>query len=116
MSGKVKAGFNNLARLVPKPGQSRILAIADLKRHPYLPDVKTFKEAGLDVDDSSVNFRGVALPKGTPRRSSISVRQIFPKMFNDPGILAKMKEREARYGSCQGKRSSRCSKTAGKSL
>jgi tripartite-type tricarboxylate transporter receptor subunit TctC len=92
MSGKVKAGFNNLADSFRSQDNLRILAIADLKRHPYLPDVRTFKEAGLDVDDSSVNFRGVALPKGTPKEIIDKCAEIFPKMFNDPRILAKMKE------------------------
>lgn len=92
LSGKIKAGFNNLADSFRSQDNLKILAIADLQRHPYLPDVRTFKEAGLDIDDSSVNFRGVALPKGTPKEIIDKCAEIFPKMFNDPQILKKMKE------------------------
>ena len=32
----------------------------------FLPDVPTLKEQGYDIDNASVNFRGVMVPKGTP--------------------------------------------------
>jgi tripartite-type tricarboxylate transporter receptor subunit TctC len=91
IGAKVKAGFNNLADAFRSRDQIKILAIADLERHEYLPDVPTFKEVGIDVDDSSVNFRGVAFPKGTPQDIIDKCAEIFPKMFNDKAVLAKMK-------------------------
>jgi tripartite-type tricarboxylate transporter receptor subunit TctC len=69
----------------------RILAIADLERHAFLPEVKTFKELGIDVDDSSVNYRGVLLPKGAPKEVIAKCGDMFVKMFNDPQTLEKMK-------------------------
>lgn len=92
IGGKVKAGFNNLADAFRGTDQLKILAIADVQRHEYLPDVPTFKEKGIDVDDSSVNFRGVALPKGTPQPIIDKCADIFPKMFNDKSVVKKMKE------------------------
>ena len=91
VAGKVKAGFNNLADAFRNQDHLKILAIADLERNEFLPDVKTFKEMGIDVDDSSVNFRGVAFPKGVPEDVIKKSADIFPKMFSDPRTLKKMK-------------------------
>ena len=91
VAGKVKAGFNNLSDAFRNQERIKILAIADLERHEFLPDVKTFKEMGVDVDDSSVNFRGVAFPKGVPQEIIDKCAAVFPKMFNDPKVIAKMK-------------------------
>ena len=91
VAGKVKAGFNNLSDAFRNRERIKILAIADLERHEFLPDVKTFKEMGVDVDDSSVNFRGVAFPKGVPQEIIDKSAAIFPSMFNDKKVIAKMK-------------------------
>jgi tripartite-type tricarboxylate transporter receptor subunit TctC len=92
VAGKVKAGFNNLSDAFRNRDRIKILAIADLERHDFLPDVKTFKEMGYDVDDSSVNFRGVAFPKGVPREVVDKAAGVFPKMFDAKKVVAKMKE------------------------
>lgn len=92
IAGKVKAGFNNLSDAFRNTERIKILAIADLERHEFLPDVMTFKEMGISVDDSSVNFRGVAFPKGVPQEIIDKCAEVFPKMFNDKKVLAKMKE------------------------
>ena len=91
VAGKVKAGFNNLSDAFRNQDRIKILAIADLQRHEFLPDVKTFKEMGVNVDDSSVNFRGVAFPKGVPQEIIDTSAAIFPKMFDDKKVIAKMK-------------------------
>lgn len=91
IASKVKAGFNNLSDAFRNQDRLKILAIADLERHEFLPDVKTFKEMGVDVDDSSVNFRGVALPSGVPADIVAKCSEVFPKMFKDKKVLAKMK-------------------------
>jgi len=91
VAGKVKAGFNNLSDSFRNRDRIKILAIADLERHEFLPEVKTFKEMGVDVDDSSVNFRGVAFPKGVPQEIIDKCAAVFPEMFNDKQVIAKMK-------------------------
>ena len=91
IAGKVKAGFNNLSDAFRSQDRLKILAIADTERHEFLPDVKTFKEAGIDVDDSSVNFRGVALPEGVPQAVIDKCAEAFPKMFNDGKVKKQMK-------------------------
>lgn len=92
IGNKVKAGFNNLSDAFRNQDRLRILAVADPQRHEFLPEVKTFKELGLAVDDSSNNYRGVALPKGAPAEVIAKCAEAFPKMFNDPKIVKKMKE------------------------
>ena len=61
--GQVMAGFNNLSDAFRSQNDIKILAIADLQREKtFLPNVPTLKEEGLDVDNSSVNFRGIMAP------------------------------------------------------
>src|SRR5210317_931752 len=64
IAGDVMAGINNLsdAFRAREAGNVKILAVADLERNEFLPDVPTMMESGLDVDNASVNFRGVMVP------------------------------------------------------
>ncbi len=48
-----------------KAGKIRLLAIPSPKRNPVIPDVPTMKELGFDVD--ILLFRGLSVPKGTPK-------------------------------------------------
>jgi tripartite-type tricarboxylate transporter receptor subunit TctC len=82
--GQAMAGFNNLSDAYRARDRLKILAIADLERdQEFLPDVPTLKERGFDVDDSSVNFRGVMAPKGVPEERLEMLSEAFVKMFND---------------------------------
>lgn len=92
MGGKVIAGFNNLSDAFRAQDRVTILAIADLERHEFLPDVPTFKELGYDVDDASVNFRGVAFAKGVPQEIIDKAAEVFPKMFNARQTVRQMNE------------------------
>ncbi|MDM5147006.1 tripartite tricarboxylate transporter substrate binding protein [Candidatus Persebacteraceae bacterium Df01] len=92
MGGQVKAGFNNLSDAFRSKDNLKILAIADLQRHDFLPDVPTFKEQGVDIDDSSVNFRGIMAPKGTPPEIIAYLAERVPLMFgNKKRVEKKMK-------------------------
>jgi putative tricarboxylic transport membrane protein len=92
MGGQVMAGFNNLSDSYRSRDRLKILAIADNQRNKdFLPDVPTFKELGVDVDDSSVNYRGIMAPKGTPAAVVAYLAEHVPKMFEDKQVLAKMK-------------------------
>lgn len=92
LSGKIMAGFNNLADVYRAQDRLTILAVADVKRHEYLPDVPTLKELGYDVDDSSVNFRGYAFPKGVDPAIVEKAARIVPAMFKDPEVIKRMKD------------------------
>jgi tripartite-type tricarboxylate transporter receptor subunit TctC len=91
-SKTIMSGFTNLADAFRAQDRLRILAIADLERHEFLPDVSTFKELGYDIDNTSVNFRGFAFPAGVPKEIIEYAAQIVPAMFNDPMVVQKMKE------------------------
>lgn len=91
--GQVMAGFNNLSDAYRSQNDIKILAIADLQREKtFLPNVPTLKEEGIDVDNSSVNFRGIMAPKGTPKEVIDFLAKQVPLMFNDKKTLGQMKK------------------------
>ena len=92
LGGQTMAGFNNLSDAYRNRDRLKILAIADLERNEFLPDVPTFKEQGVDVDDSSVNFRGIMAPGGTPEPVLTMLADKVPAMFQDSKVIGKMKE------------------------
>lgn len=93
IAGDVMAGINNLsdAYRARQAGQVKILGVADVKRNEqFLPDVPTLQEQGIDVDDSSVNFRGIMVPKGTPQDRIDFLAARIPEMFKHPRVQSRM--------------------------
>ena len=90
-AGETVAGFNNLSDSARSAADLKILAVADLSRHEYLPDVPTLQESGVDVDDSSVNFRGLMVPAGTPQDVIDYLASKVPNMFGEKKTVGKMK-------------------------
>jgi tripartite-type tricarboxylate transporter receptor subunit TctC len=90
MGGKVMAGFNNLADAFRNRESVNILAIADLQRHPFIEDVPTFLEQDVEVDNSSVNYRGIFLPKGTDQAVIEKCEQAFMDMFQTDKVKSLM--------------------------
>ncbi len=90
---EVMAGINNLSDgyRAAAMGRVKVLAVADLQRSDLLPDVPTMQEAGLDVDDASVNYRGIMVPKGTPQDIIQQLTATLPVMFGNPEVTRKMK-------------------------
>ncbi|MEW7006165.1 Bug family tripartite tricarboxylate transporter substrate binding protein [Lentilitoribacter sp. EG35] len=93
IAGEVMAGVNNLsdAFRAQQAGNVKILGVADLERNEFLPDVPTLKEAGLDVDNSSVNFRGLMAKKGTPPEVIEALAAKVPEMFKHSRVASRMK-------------------------
>ena len=93
IAGDVMAGVNNLsdAFRAREAGNVKILGVADLERNSFLPDVPTLKEAGLDVDNSSVNFRGLMVKKGTPQEVIDVLAAKVPEMFKNARVAKRMK-------------------------
>lgn len=94
MAGNVLAGINNLSDAYRgmKAGDIKVLAVADLERSAeFMPDVPTLMERGIDVDDTSVNFRGLMAPKGTPPEVIEALAAKVPQMFNDPRVAEQLK-------------------------
>lgn len=93
LGGQVMVGINNLSDAYRSKDNLKILAIADVERNKeFLPDVPTFQEQGFDVDDSSVNFRGIMAPKGTPKDVLDKLAKAVPEMFKDKRVVSKMNE------------------------
>ncbi len=91
LGGQTKAGFNNLSDAFRNKDRLKILAVADLQRNDFLPDVPTLTESGVDVDDSSVNFRGIMAPKGASEEVLSYLGERVEAMFNDKKVIGKMK-------------------------
>ena len=92
ISGEVQAGFSNMSDAYRQGKQVRILAIADLERNAVIPGVPTFLEMNINVDDSSVNYRGLMVPKGTPPEIIDRLSEAAIKMFNNEAVIEKMKD------------------------
>ena len=93
IAGDVVGGINNLsdAFRAREAGSVKVLAIADLQRNEeFLPDVPTLMEAGIDVDNSSVNFRGLMVPKGTPQEVIDRLAAKVPEMFAHAKVAKQM--------------------------
>ncbi|WP_234252971.1 Bug family tripartite tricarboxylate transporter substrate binding protein [Billgrantia aerodenitrificans] len=91
--GQVMAGFNNLSDAYRSQDRLKILGIADLERdEEFLPDVPTFQEAGYDIDDSSVNFRGLMTRSGVSEEILDKLSEGAVAMFNDEEVQAQLKD------------------------
>jgi tripartite-type tricarboxylate transporter receptor subunit TctC len=92
LGSQVMAGFNNLSDAFRQGDRIKILAVADNQREEsFLPDVPTFKEQGIDIDDSSVNFRGIMARKGTSPEVLDFLAERVHLMFQDAKVAKKMK-------------------------
>lgn len=92
IAGEVLGGVNNLsdAFRAREAGNVKILGVFDLDRNEFLPDVPTMKEQGFDIDNASVNFRGVMVPKGTPQPIIEKLAATVPAMFENSRVQGKM--------------------------
>lgn len=91
LGGQVMAGVNNLSDAYRSRDNLKILAVADLERNTeFLPDVPTFKEQDYDIDDSSVNFRGIMAPQGTPQATLDLLAARMPEMFENQRVVKQM--------------------------
>lgn len=99
-----------------KEGKLRILATSGATRSPFLPDVPTFKESGLNIEIS--DWFGVFVPTGTPAsviakinesvRNAIqsqALKDVMATLGNTPGgaspaqLAAMIKEDSATWGA-----------------
>lgn len=74
-----------------KAGKARALAVSTSARSPYLPDVPTFKESGMDV--AIVTWFGIVAPSATPkaiiqRLNADIVKEIFDNAPTREKLLA----------------------------
>ncbi len=78
------AGASTYAQLV-KEGKLRILAVGGGNRYPELPDAKTYKELGFDIQIGS--NRGFAVPAGTPEKRAQWLDDLIGKVIQDPEFI-----------------------------
>ena len=73
-----------------KAGKLRVLAVCDHKRDPDLPAVPTAIEEGVEAVD--INWRGIAVPKGTPRPIIEKLGSAVKKMTENESVIAMIKK------------------------
>ncbi len=71
-------------------GKVRALAISSDARSKLMPDVPTFREAGLDYPGQG--WWGLAAPKGIPQPIVDKVHAAFAAVFNDPKFVAYLEQ------------------------
>jgi tripartite-type tricarboxylate transporter receptor subunit TctC len=84
LGGHIDAVLQLPAALAPhlKSGQLRVLAALVDKRDPALPEVPTAREQGVDV--SLEAWRGIAVPRGTPRPVVAALETAIRKTVESP--------------------------------
>jgi len=93
IAGEVMGGVNNLsdAFRAADAGNVKILGVFDTDRSDFLPDVPTMQEQGYDIDNASVNYRGIMVPKGTPQEIIDQLAETVPAMFQNDRVKKQMK-------------------------
>jgi tripartite-type tricarboxylate transporter receptor subunit TctC len=71
-----------------KSGAVRILAVSTARRSPYLPDVPTLKEAGIDVEADAWN--GLIAPGGTPKTLADRISKDVSAIITQPAVREKL--------------------------
>ncbi len=82
--GKIEASSQAVAGIVgaAREGKIRILGVSGEARSPAFPDLPTFKEQGIPV--AMDIWRGIAVPRGTPRDVITKLEAAFEKATQDP--------------------------------
>ena len=82
--GHVSGAMSYLPFVIQQKGKMRPLVIATEKRHPAYPDVPTFRELGHNWVDGA--YRGIAVPKPTPRGIQKQVSDMMYALNQDPAM------------------------------
>jgi len=69
-------------------GAVKILAVSTARRSPYLPDVPTLKESGIDVEADAWN--GLIAPAGTPRPVIERISKDVAEIIRQPALREKL--------------------------
>ena len=90
--GRLAMMFDNLGTAIPQhqAGNTRILAIADDKRSPALPDIPTLAEAGVK-DFRSVTWFGLMAPEKTSPQVIDKISREIVAIYKDAGFVAKLR-------------------------
>jgi len=69
-------------------GAVKILAVSTADRSPYLPDVPSLKEAGIDVEADAWN--GLIAPGGTPKSTIDKISADVAEIIKQPAVREKL--------------------------
>ncbi len=90
LGGQVNASWGYTTSASALGDKARILAVAMEKRHPQFPDAPTFKELGFDLVSGA--YRGIAVPKSTPKEIRDKLSDMIAKVNANPAFQKKMIE------------------------
>ena len=71
-----------------KAGKVKIIAVSTAKRSPYLPDVPTLKESGIDVDADA--WMGLIAPGGMPKAMVDKINHDVVAIIKQPDVKEKL--------------------------
>jgi tripartite-type tricarboxylate transporter receptor subunit TctC len=71
-----------------KAGKLKILAVSTAKRSPYLPDVPTLKESGIDVEADA--WMGLIAPGGMPKAMVDRINKDVAAIITQPDVKKKL--------------------------
>ena len=74
-----------------KGGKARLLVMPTEKRDPAFPDIPTLKELGHPIVMEL--FRGISVPKGTPKSIIRKLEKTFKKGSKEPGFVKIAKQK-----------------------
>ena len=91
IAGHVDGFFGDIPGLVGfiKAGKLKPIGIAAAKRHPLLPDVKTFQEMGMPGVDSD-NWYALFASKATPAPDLERLNQAVRRALANEGVRSKL--------------------------
>lgn len=93
MGGHIPMMFAGLPPILGhvRGGRMRVLAMATKERHPALPDVPTFIEAGYP-DMVMSSWQGIFVRTGTPKPIVDKLYAVVAKVMADPAVKARLAE------------------------
>ena len=74
-----------------KAGKVKMLAVSTAKRSPFLPDVPTLKESGIDVEADA--WMGLIAPGGTPKPMVDKINEDVVAIIKTPAVREKLATR-----------------------
>jgi tripartite-type tricarboxylate transporter receptor subunit TctC len=91
IGGNVQASFDQVASSLPhiQAGKLRALAISSERRLDMLPEVPTFREAGLPSNNEPSWF-GLVAPAGTPAPVVARIQAAAAAAVREPAVTARM--------------------------
>jgi tripartite-type tricarboxylate transporter receptor subunit TctC len=97
MAGRVDMIITTSPLPYIRSGKLRALAIAARERHPAMPDVPTFDEAGVKGFYTD-NWYGIVAPAGTPRAALETLNSALNKTLTKPDVTKQFIEQGAFAG------------------